>query len=188
MSTRSHSNLYLGLLIFGFSLLLLFVWIPLDTATGWIEKVRRQVTIGDSMAPSVAALFLLIGGAILILFERNVPDQPKMTRGNLRFICSPLLILIVSLSVMRYAGPLVVAATNMYTGEALEYRLLRDTVPWKYIGYFPGGMILISGVIALIEGHHTARNLLISAVAVLVMIMIYDLPFDDLLLPPNGDV
>ncbi|MBL4767710.1 MAG: hypothetical protein JKY94_08350 [Rhodobacteraceae bacterium] len=188
MSTKSNSNLYLGLFSFGFALLLLIIWIPLDTATGWIEKVRRQVTIGDSMAPSVAALFLLVGGIILILNERNVSGQPKLTGGNLRFVGSLMLILITSLSIMRYTGPLVVAITNVFTGETLEYRLLRDTVPWKYLGYFPGGIVLISGLIALIEGRLTGRSLLISIVAVLVLIAIYDLPFDDLLLPPNGDV
>ncbi len=188
MSATSKSNLYLGLFCVGFALLLLFVWIPLDTDTGWIEKVRRQVTIGDSMAPSVAALFLLVGGAILIQFERNVPRQPTMTADNLRFIGSILLILLISLSIMRYCGPLVVAITNTLTGDTPEYRLLRDTAPWKYLGYFSGGIVMISGLIALIEGRLTGRILLISAVAVLVLIAIYDLPFDDLLLPPNGDV
>ncbi|MCP4070138.1 MAG: hypothetical protein GY742_00165 [Hyphomicrobiales bacterium] len=188
MSTRSRSNLYLGLFCLGFALLLLFVWIPLDTDTGWIEKVRRQVTIGDSLAPSVAGIFLLVGGIILILIERSARDQPKLTGGNLRFIGSVLLILFISFAIMRYCGPLLVSATNIFTGETLEYRLLRDTVPWKYAGYFPGGIVLISGLISLIEGRLTARSVVISAVAVVVLIAIYDLPFDDLLLPPNGDV
>lgn len=188
MSIRFKSNLLLGCLCVGFACLLLFVWIPLDTNTGWIEEVRRQVTIGDAMAPSVAALFLLLGGAILVLTERNAPDQPTLTAGNLRFIGSVLLILFVSLLVMRFAGPWAVEISNALTGEALEYRLLRDTAPWKYIGYFLGGILLISGLIALIEGHLTARTLLISILAVLILIAVYDLPFDDLLLPPNGDV
>ncbi|MCP5085284.1 MAG: hypothetical protein GY952_00540 [Rhodobacteraceae bacterium] len=188
MSSRSKSNLYLGFCCLGFSLLLLFVWIPLDTETGWIEKVRRQITIGDSLAPSVAALFLLVGGAILTLIERKAPGQPKLTGANMRFIGSVLLILFFSLTIMRYCGPLAVAITSAFTGDELEYRLLRDTAPWKYIGYICGGIVLIAGLIALIEGRMTGRAVLISALAVLVLIAIYDLPFDDLLLPPNGDV
>ncbi len=188
MSVRSKSNLYLGLVCLGFATLLLFIWIPLDTQTGWIEKVRRQVTIGDSLAPSVAAIFLLVGGAVLIAAERGAPDQPRLTSANLRFIGSVFMILLVGLVIMRYCGPLLVLIANMFSVEAQEYRLLRDTVPWKYAGYFPGGIVIISGLIALIEGRITGRTVLISTIAVMVLIAIYDLPFDDLLLPPNGDV
>ncbi|MCP5074151.1 MAG: hypothetical protein GY947_12780 [Rhodobacteraceae bacterium] len=188
MSARPKSNLYLGLFCLGFALLLLFVWIPLDTETGWIEKVRRQVTIGDSLAPSVAALFLLVGGFILIVVERKSPDQPQATGANMRFVFSVMLILFISLAIMRYCGPLLVLMVNMFSSEPLEYRLLRDTVPWKYAGYFPGGIVMIAGLIGLIEGRLTIRAVAISAIAVMALIAIYDLPFDDLLLPPNGDV
>lgn len=188
MSGRSNSNLILGLFCILFALLLLLVWIPLDTNTGLIEKVRRNVVIGDALAPSVAAVFVLIGGLALALNERSAPSQPRISGGNIRFIGILVFILLGSLFVMRFSGPLLVYLVNFATDEHLQYRLLRDTQPWKYIGYLLGGTLMIASLIAQIEGRFSARILGISVVAVLALIAIYDLPFDDLLLPPNGDV
>ncbi|WP_419906996.1 hypothetical protein [Hoeflea sp.] len=188
MSNESRSNLVLGICFAAFALLLIFVWIPLDTDTGLIEKVRRQVTIGDALAPTVAGLFLLIGGLILILFERNAPDQPEIDLVNLGFMAVVFVLLASSFLVMRYGGPALVALVNLSRETPLEYRLLRDSAPWKYTGFFFGGTLMIGGLISLVEGRVTPRAVLTGVIAVLVMIAIYDLPFDDLLLPPNGDV
>ena len=97
-------------------------------------------------------------------------------------------IIFFSLVIMRYAGPAVVAIANMLQGGELEYRLLRDTAPWKYIGFFTGGVLMIGGMISLVEGRFRGRTLVAAILAVVAMIVIYDVPFDDLLLPPNGDV
>ena len=188
MSGDSRSNLIVGLVVAGFALVLLFVWVPLDTDSGLIERVRRQVTIGDALAPSVAGLFLLIGGVVLVLFERGAPDQPTLNPGNLGFLAATVLLLAVSLLVMRYAGPGLVALANLWLDAPLQYRLLRDDAPWKYAGYFLGGTLLLTGMISLVEGRLSRRAVAVAVIAVLVLIAIYDLPFDDLLLPPNGDV
>lgn len=188
MPTRNLSNLILGLCIIGFALILLFVWIPLDTQSGMIERVRRQVVIGDALAPSVAAGFLLIGGLLLVLFERDDPNQPRLMAKPLLFLLSAMGIIGLSLLVMRYAGPTAVMLTNLGLDEPREYRLLRDAAPWKYIGFFLGGTGLIAGLIALVEGRFRTRAVIIAVLAVVAMIVIYDVPFDDLLLPPNGDV
>lgn len=97
-------------------------------------------------------------------------------------------VICVSLVVMRYAGPAAVYLVNTVQGGELEYRLLRDTAPWKYIGFFLGGTMMISGIIMLVEGRVSTKALAAAILAVIVMIIIYDVPFDDLLLPPNGDV
>ncbi|MCP4315029.1 MAG: hypothetical protein GY789_03100 [Hyphomicrobiales bacterium] len=188
MSNESRSNLILGVSFILFSLLLIFVWIPLDTDSGILEKVRRQVIIGDALAPTLAGVFLLIGGFILVVFERNAPDQSEIDLVNLGFVAMVVLLLAVSFLVMRYTGPALVALANLTRETPLEYRLLRDTAPWKYSGFFIGGTLMIAGLIGLIEGKVTFRTIVIGIVAVLAMIAIYDLPFDDLLLPPNGDV
>ena len=188
MPSESRSNLFLGLFFILFSLVLIFVWIPLDTDSGIVEKIRRQVTIGDALAPTIAGVFLLIGGSILVLFERHASEQPDFDRASFGFFVKVLALLAVSLLIIRYAGPAAVAVAGLFTDTPLEYRLLRDTVPWKYIGFFFGGTLMISGLIGLIEGRVSLRTALIGVVAVLVMIAIYDWPFDDLLLPPNGDV
>ncbi len=188
MHQTRKTHLILGVVVVAFAVFLMGVWIPLDTTTGVVETVRRQTVIGDSLAPMVAGVFLLIGGALVLLFERGSPDQPQVDMINLKFVGLVAATLAFGFLIMRYAGPLTVWATNMLSGGALEYRLLRDTAPWKYIGFFLGGVFAITGVISLTEGRLSARALGIGVAAILVMIALYDLPFDDLLLPPNGDV
>lgn len=188
MAHPARSNLFLGLFFMGFAIVLMTIWIPLDTQTGLIEKVRRQINIGDALAPTIAGLFLLIGGLILVFAERNALVQPTPKLRNLGFTFATISIIFVSLFVMRWAGPAVVWVVSTIQGSDLDYRLLRDTVPWKYIGYLLGGTLMITGMVALIEGQLRFKILLTAIAATFVMIVIYDVPFDDLLLPPNGDV
>lgn len=188
MSEKPLSHLYLGAACVAVSLLLLFLWIPLDTDTGLIEKARRRIVIGDALAPSLAAAIMLIGGVILVAFERRTEPQGSLDRGNLGFLARLLLVFVVGMSLMRWSGPLAADVVRLFDTELAPYRLLRDTAPWKYIGFLLGGGAMIAGLIALVEGRVTIKVLLIALAAVLAMIVIYDLPFDDLLLPPNGDV
>lgn len=182
MGRFDRANLILGLAFVAIALVIALLWAPMDSATGLIEKVRRQVTIGDALAPTLAATFLLVGGAMVALFE-TPSNAMRLTPGNLRFVAMLLAILILSFGIMRWLGPV--------TGEALAadgYRPMRDTAPWKYAGFLAGGVTLIAGLIALVEGRVTLRAVLIGLGASVVLIVVYDLPFDDLLLPPNGDV
>jgi hypothetical protein len=188
MSEPRKANHMLGSLVVIFALLLILVWIPMDTDTGILEKVRRKILIGDALAPTIAGLFILIGGGLLLLFERNSHDQPVIDRLSLKFVALNFLALAIGLIIMRYAGPIAVWMANLVSGSELDYRLLRNTVPWKYIGFFLGGSISIAGLIILAEGMLRPRTILVAVLAILAMIAIYDLPFDDLLLPPNGDV
>ena len=184
MTQHSRSNVILGLIFIVFAVIVAFVWVPLDTETGLIEKVRRQTNIGDALAPTVAAFFIGLGGALLILFERNAPNQPRVSFANLTFISVQIGVLVLGFLVMLYAGAIAITVT----GVEEEYRLLRDTAPWKYIGYFPGGIVIVAGLISQAEGRVSARSVLIGICVVIALIVIYDLPFENLLLPPNGDV
>jgi len=83
-----------------------------------------------------------------------------------------------------WLGPAAVWALT----EDGAYRNLRDTAPWKYVGYVAGGTLLVAGLMALVEGNVTWRGVMIGLLATLALIAVYDLPFEDLLLPPNGDV
>jgi len=190
---------------------MLFIWIPLDVDTGIIERARRQVNLGDSFAPTVAAVIIGLGG-LLILLERTqttsksptraLIDEPgdqandqttKQANSSPRPLCMDdgrhaaivLLLIAISLLLMRYVGPLVL---HLFEGSSAEYRLLRDTAPWKYLGFVSGGVWLIVSLIAFNERRIRWQHFLIALAAVLVLIAFYDLPFDDLLLPPNGDV
>lgn len=182
-------NRWLGLFALAASLMIVFVWIPLDVETGIIEKVRRQKQLGDAFAPFVAALIIGLGGFITILEKpARHSANPSLIPpgwGDIKHILFVGGILLVSLLLIRYTGPLLV---KLFRGDAAEYRLLRDTMPWKYAGFVVGGVCLISALIAYAERRLRFRHILIALLAVFAMIAVYDLPFDDLLLPPNGDV
>ncbi|MCY3994766.1 MAG: hypothetical protein OXF07_01365 [Rhodobacter sp.] len=183
MRPRSITNHVLGIGCIAASLTAIFLWIPSDTSTGLVETVRRQVSVGDALAPTVAAGFVLAGGALVHHRDGTASAKTRVTPGNLRFLVVLLSILAVSHAVMRWAGP---AAAGLVTEEG--YRALRNTIPWKHIGFFLGGSLLVTGLISSVEGRVTVRSILIGALATLAMIAVYDLPFEDLLLPPNGDV
>ena len=179
-------NRWLGLVFLATGIVIIFIWIPLDVDTGIIEKVRRQTVLGDSFAPFVAALIIGLGGLVAFL-ERPTPGaaEPDIAPSNLIHIACTIGILFVALMLMRYCGPQLV---DWIRGDGQEYRLLRDTVPWKYAGFCIGGMFLVTGLISYTEKRFRWTHLLISALAVAAIIAVFDLPFEDLLLPPNGDV
>ena len=89
----------------------------------------------------------------------------------------------LGLGLMRWTGPLAA-----WLLDAGEYRLLRDTVPWKYMGFVTGGTVIVGGLVALMEARASLRAALIGLAAAAALAAAYDLPFGDLLLPPNGDV
>lgn len=170
----------LGLGCIAFALILAFLWIPLDTETWLVERKRGRYIVGDSLAPTLAAGFILMAG-LMLLFERRTPDYHP-TRHNLAFIGAISIFGIVGILLMRWAGPVAASLA------AEEYRLLRDTAPWKYIGFGIGGGTMIFCIVSFVEQRITWRALWIALAAVIGIIVLYDLPFDDVLLPPNGDV
>lgn len=171
----------LGLGCIAFALILAFIWIPLDTETWLVERKRGRYIVGDSLAPTLAAGFILMAG-VLLLFERQTRDYHP-SRYNLVFIGAISLFGIVGILLMRWAGPI---AANM-VGDG-EYRLIRDTAPWKYIGFALGGGMMIFCIVSFVEQRVTWRALWVALAAVIGIIVLYDVPFDDVLLPPNGDV
>jgi len=210
-------NRWLGILALLLCCAIVFVWIPLDVETGIIEKVRRQVRLGDAFAPTLAALLIGLGGVLLLLQQqiRNPKNSDSSdnvkpisstnsgfvsTNGSIAkkpgqsvrllqrsdFLHALIILLLASLSIllMRYVGPMVL---YLFDVEA-EYRLLRDTAPWKYIGFTVGAIFMIVTLIAYTEKRIKPVHFFVAIVVVLLLIVFYDLPFDDLLLPPNGDV
>ncbi len=188
MSQLNRLNLAIGAIVTLLGVLVVFLWVPMDTVSGIASKVRGKYVIGDALAPTIAGVFLLIGGLMVLLFERKRPDTANVDAPRLTFVAMVVAILSVSFLLMTYAGPLAVAATSAITGQEMTYRPLRGTFPWKYIGYFLGAGFAIAAIISLCERRITLRAILIGAIAASVLIFIYDVPFDDLLLPPNGDV
>lgn len=181
-----RANLILGAAAVGAALALLAVWIPFDTDSGIVERVRRRMVIGDALAPTVAAVFICLGGLGLLTVERRADSAAGLCAANLVHLAKCLAVMIASFALMRWTGP--VAAELLQRGDDAPYRLLRDTPPWKHLGFGLGGTVLIAGLTAVVEGRLRPAIVLIAVLAVAAMVAIYDLPFDDLLLPPNGDV
>lgn len=199
--TQYHRDTALSVTTIILSLLTLFVWIPLDVESGVIETHRRTQYIGDAMLPMVCAVLSLLFGVLLLTqclvrrkrsihgFDRKAPAVPEAQTEFLgyRYYLGLFLILCVSLLLIFYAGAVAVNIAHALNIETASYRELRDTQPWKYIGFVLGGTCLVSGLIALIEQQFRWRQILIGIITCVVLIMLFDLPFDDLLLPPNGD-
>lgn len=182
-----RTSLYLSLACIAAALAMAFVWIPADTGSGMTIKQRGRLSIGDAMAPMLAAAVIGLGG-LMVFVQKREPYPQGIGWSNLAFVLKFLGLCALGFGIMRWSGPLAVTASNALTGSELEYRLLRDTAPWKFIGFFLGSSFLIAALISLTEGRLRPRTALIAVLATLALILLYDVPFDDLLLPPNGDV
>ncbi len=181
MFRRLSSDTWLGLLACLLALLLIFVWIPLDTETGLIERVRRQVTLGDSLGPTVAACILLLGGLLTVM--RPDAGGPKLHAQNWWWIAMIIAVVGGALVLMRFAGPWMVELFG-----TAPYRNLRATPPLNYAGFMLGGTFAIAALVALARGKLSVGAVILGLATSLAIALFYDLPFDDLQLPPNGDV
>lgn len=178
---RWHPNTILGALAVTFGLVLIFVWVPLDSATGIAEPRRGKYVIGDGLAPTVAGVFFVVPG-LLMIFGPRPENAPRLERRDWRFLAGLLALAALGILLMRYAGPLIAAGIDG------GYRPLRATAPWKFIGFLLGGAWFVGATISLVEGRVTWRAVVIGVAAAAIIAFLYDVPFEDLLLPPNGDV
>ena len=179
MSKMSQDRIT-GLIAAAFGLWIALYWAQVDTETGLFERVRGRSSVGDALAPTVAGSILAISGLWLAI---TAGAKRRFTLGNIGYLVGLLTCLIVSLGLMRWGGPGLV---ELITGE--EYRPLRDTGPWKYFGFLMGGTALVTALIALVEGRVRPSRVLIALAVSLLLALFYDVPFEDLILPPNGDV
>ena len=182
--SKKRCDVTIGLVGTGLALLTLFYWIPKDIDTGVIDEWRRTVRIGDAMLPTFAAVVVL--GSSLMVVLRGIlglaTGGPRTM--SLGFLGLVLAVFIISLSVMWVAGP---ALVRLWFGGDVPYRTLIDTAPWKYTGFVLGGALMVFGFIALARHRLAWRDLGIAFGATIVIALLYDLPFDNLYLPPNGD-
>ena len=58
----------------------------------------------------------------------------------------------------------------------------------KFIGFLAGGTVMIWALGAIADGGWTWRRLVTAFLVAFVIGAVFDLPFEDLVLPPNGDV
>lgn len=177
---RQSPDRWLGLFMICLALAIVFVWVPLDTETGLVERVRRRNAIGDAMGPTVAGVILGMGG--LLTFLAAGDPGKSLSRDNVLWLGKLALLFVTALLVMRWLGPLIGSLTES------GYRPLRGTIPWKYLGFVVGGAIMVTGLTALATRRLNSGYALLGLIAATAIALLYDLPFEDLLLPPNGDV
>lgn len=204
--TAAKWNLGLGLFCSAFALFALLYWIPTDIETGVVEKERRDYVIGDAMAPFFLSICMIVLSASLIfgsLFtlcrgpaDADSEDQKPLLEGdidggisssNFSFLFKLLAFIVISMALMEWVGPLTADTLRALGHDVGTYRQLVATVPYKYLGFIAGGLVMVIGLIALIEGRITRPGVLTAVFTILALIILYDVPFDTLLLPPNGD-
>jgi len=183
-----HTELLIALAGALLAALALFVWIPADSETAMIETFRRQTYLGDAFLPSVAAaamLFAALGQIAVTLVRPRDRWGPRLfDHVTVSFFLSFTFIVGLSLALMFWAGPLL---WDMLGDDERTYRQMRDTAPWKYLGFVLGGMFMVGGIITLIEGRLKPRTLVLAFGFTAFLILIFDVPFSTILLPPNGD-
>lgn len=189
---KLHRNTLIALAGLAFALLTLLVWIPLDIESGVLEKHRRTLYIGDAMLPTLCAVLILMVSALLLLgrFLSKSTQQAGNQEPNhslLLFQLKTVAIIGIALALMFYLGQISVWLANSVGFDMGSYRELRDTVPWKYLGFSIGGSLMVAALISLIEQRWRWCNIAIGLLTCLILIAMFDLPFEDLLLPPNGD-
>ncbi len=186
--TPHQTEIAFALFALCFGLAALGIWIPWDVDTGMIETFRRQTIIGDAFLPVLAAAAIAICALlqlIAVLLRRSTPSDAfksaPLSRSDLMLLGIFLAVIAASLLVMFWAGPLL----SFWNENG--YRGLRGHIPFKYTGFFLGGTVMLTGLISIIEGRLRPRIPVISALATTFLIVLFDLPFDSILLPPNGD-
>lgn len=183
-------TLGLAIVLAGAALVTLVWWIPADIESGSLIHLRRQVVIGDALAPTATAVGILLValalGVSALLHPSSTPTAPDSR--SLMFLLRIGFVLAVGIVLMRYAGPAFVSLLNHMGVEPASYRELRDTVPYKYIGFALGGTVMVAGVIQVVEDRLSASAIWVAIAVVVVLAVLYDVPFNDLLLPPNGDI
>ena len=176
-----------------FSLVTLGVWIPSDVETGLIETSRYATNIGDALYPSFIAILLCFLSVALLMQEylikqstdENVPNDDK-SYELFYTIFTIFTILLISMLLIVSAGNVLTKITNIIGITDNTYRQLSATAPYKYTGISLGGFFLVFSLISWVQQEITLRAAGIAAGMVLILIFAYDVPFDTLLLPPNG--
>lgn len=182
------TELWIAVVFLIAGLLAALLWVPFDSETPPIYEFRRQTYIGDAMLPMVAAAGVLICAAVHLVLswrrrEADDSDGPfDLSTGS--FFLSFFLILATSLVLMYWSGPVALA---LFGEEGVGYRQMRASFPWKYLGFVLGGFVMVFGLISLIAGRLTLRDAVVALCAVAGLILVFDVPFDTILLPPNGD-
>jgi hypothetical protein len=169
------------------ALALWLIIIPAGAPGEMIEVVRRRARIGDAAMPALAALFIAFGGLVLV-FERGgtpilraVPVWPALFAA---------VIAVASLAFL-HVGDGIVAVARMVWPDLSDFRSLRMTLPWAWVPFIIGGALLIAPLVIASERLPARRGLAafgFGAAVALAVAAFLTLPFEDVLIPPQGDL
>lgn len=185
------ADIWIAIVCLALALAAFFIWVPLDSETPPIYTFRRQTYIGDAMLPTVSAAGIAIFAALHLIVSlrrrETIEHEPPFDVLTAVFFALFALIMAAALAALYWTGPLAVSLFGPGGEEPITYRQLRTTVPWKYLGFVIGGFIMVFGITSLIEGRISVKRVLSTLFAIVLLILVFDVPFDTLLLPPNGD-
>lgn len=184
LQSEQKRDVAIGILGSCCALMILFLWIPNDVDTGVVDVWRRTVRIGDAMLPTFAAYGILIASIGIMAQNFFIKSQVPVRAVASAFIFSLFAILTISLLLMLVTGPVCIW---LWTGGEMNYRQVLASAPWKYLGFLVGGTLMVFGFISLSEHQIRWRNVGIAVLSTILIALLYDLPFDSLFLPPNGD-
>ena len=102
---HTRTELIVGVMAIAACLLLFFVWIPLDVDSGYFEKVRRWVEIGDAFAPGLAAGLLGLGGLLLIIERLRQPNNTRFSAQNAAFSAGVLVCALIFTQLLMLDRP-----------------------------------------------------------------------------------
>jgi len=118
----------------------------------------------------------------------DTEQSSNFDRGNLVNLLCIAGLTVVSTLMMVWAGPILVDILGGMGVTDKTYRQLSATVPYKYVGFALGGFVMVFGLIVWVEGRLSWRAAAVAAGMVAFLILLYDVPFSSLLLPPNGSI
>jgi len=181
------ARVMLGAAAIAVALLLWLIVIPAGAPGDMIEVVRRRARIGDSAMPSLAALFIALGGLVLV-FERG---GPPITRAVPVWPLLFAAVITAASLAFLHVGDGLVALMRTVWPDLADFRSLRTTLPWAWVPFVLGGALLVAPLMIASEHLHARRWPAAFAYGALVALAIatfLTLPFEDVLIPPQGDL
>ncbi len=186
MMLHIRSDRWVGLFFLVLSLVVAVIWVPFDSETWLIDKVRRRYIIGDGLAPTVAAVLMALSALSLFLKPRSGEHHLDLDAGKALGVFIGAIVF--SLLLMRLTGPSIMGAIDIITVQDWSYRPLRATFPFRYMGFLLGGTVMIAGLGWFMDGKISRRVIIRSLLITFAVAACFDLPFEDIILPPNGDM
>lgn len=172
-----------------FAIIALAFWFPHDIKGKFMEVTMAGVKEpGDAFFPIILTSIIAFFSVVQLIIGALQTSYGQKSFGyistrNIGYLAILFLIISIGLALMYWMGPLFVAML----GVAKSYRLLVDTIPYKYIGFLTGGFLITFSIITWAEGRVRKRSAVVSVLLLLILISIFDLALNNIQLPPNAD-